>query len=393
MTTMGDHVIIVPDTNVLLHSQPLDQVPWRDLAKAASVEIVLVSQVLRELDAKKNGESEKLRRRARNVLSKVNSWLPSASSTPTIAEGVTLRARVTEPRAAVGLDLAVPDDRVLASASELGETHKIYVATGDTTMRLKADSLGLHVVTIPDAYRIRDEEPKQIVVPKAQLRAGLLDLDGRELSDFVALGIGLSAKHLLDEANEGLHTAQLSAVDNDRTAYGRNAFRLAGFGSFYDEPEPGVEAWESYIQSIHAFDEKHANWVEVVVGVVNDGTAPAEDILVEFQFPPGIYVHRSEPYLPSRPRRRSHIDNLVSLVARPPHPMEVNESFHVDWDGDTGAHAQIKIRRLLQSKRIAYAVWAEIHNDSIGGIPIRARVLAGSPPLTTDSTLNVRFER
>lgn len=194
---------------------------------------------------------------------------------------------------------------------------------------------------------------------------------------------------------EGLRAAEI-ATDNGRgtrSLYGRDAFRLAGFGSYYDEPEPGVEAWESYVQSLRAFDEQHANWVEVVIGVANEGTAPAEDILVEFQFPPGIYVHRSEPYLPSRPRRRSHIDNLVSLVARPPHPMEVNESFDLDWDRDAGALAQIKIRRLLQSKRIAYGVWAEIHDDSIGGMPIEARVLVGSPPTTTESILNVRFDR
>ncbi|MDB4963963.1 MAG: hypothetical protein JWP01_3962 [Myxococcales bacterium] len=391
---MGDHAIIVPDTNVLLHSQPLDQIPWRDLAKATSVEIVLVSQVLRELDAKKNGDSEKLRRRARNVLSKINTWLPSASATPTIADGVVLRVRVREPGAAAGLDLAVPDDRILASASELG--HDVFIATGDTTMRLKADGLNLRVVTIPETYLIRDEEPKKHIVPKAQLRAGILDVDGRELTTNLTLGVGLSAKHLLNDAMEGLRAAETSADENARGVYGlygRNALRLGGFASFHEEREPTVESWATYIQSIHAFDEQHANRVEVVLGVVNDGSAPAEDILVEFQFPPGIYVHRSEPHWPSQPRRRAHFDDFSSLIRRPLHPMEVNESFHLDWDGDTGAHAQIKIRRLLQSKRIAYAVWAEIHDDNIGGIPIRARVLAGSPPLTTDSTLNVRFER
>ena len=73
--------------------------------------------------------------------------------------------------------------------------------------------------------------------------------------------------------------------------------------------------------------------------------------------------------------------------------MEVNSTFHLDWDGERGAHAQMKIRRLHQSKSVAYAVWVDVPNHSINGFPVQARVLAGAPPSTTDAVLNVRLER
>ena len=384
-------IIVVPDTNVLLHSHPLDRIPWCDVVDASTVEVVLVAQVLRELDAKKNGESEKLRKRARGVLSKINDWLPSVSSLPCIREGVTLRARIAEPREVDGLDMKVADDRILASAVELRDQLPVVIVTGDTTMRLKADALGFQVVAVPDTFCIRDDEkPKQVVAPRALLRAALFDSEGHDLSGRMSTRVGLSAAHLLGDAEQMLRAAHASVQSAVRGVYGRERRLLT---SLDEDLEPTAESWEYYVKQLRDYDRQYEHTVEVTIGVLNEGTAPADDVLVEFQFPPNVYVHDSRPRLPARPRRRSRMDDLTSLARSALLPTEVNERFWLHSDGETGALAQVKIRRLLQSRMTAYTVWAEVEDDDLGGFSIEARVLAASPPLTIDGTLNIRFER
>lgn len=387
---MAERVIIVPDTNVLLHSQPIDQIPWRELTGVATVEIVLVSQVIRELDAKKHSDSEKLRGRSRSVLSKINSWFPSVSATPAIADGVTVRVWMKEPSAADGLDVSVPDDRIIASASELTEQCQVRIATGDTTMRLKADARGLKIMSIPAAYRLHDDEAKKPEPPpRPVLRAGVLDREGN-LTHYVGSPVGLSARHLLPSAEEGLQAAREAAQLSEHGFYGRPAMQVSSFDAYVSDRPPTAESWERYIESIHAYDREHALTVKLIVGIVNEGTAPADDLLVEFRFPPEIYVHRNAPVLPWPPERHSFGADLLSRALQ---RVDTNESFDFDVDVVNGSYGRMEIGRLLHSQRVMYSVWAELDDNSIRGISIDATVLAGSPPSKSDVQLNVRFEK
>jgi rRNA-processing protein FCF1 len=332
---MGARIIIVPDTNVLLHSQPLDQIPWCDLTQSQSVEIVLVSQVLRELDAKKSGDSEKLRRRAQRVLSEIKRWVPSASSIGAVGNSATIRVQVKEPQPIDDLDLNVPDDRIIASALWLRGEAPIVIASGDTTMGYKAEAHGIDVLSIPEQYRIRDEEPKKAVVsaPRPRLIASLFASDGAPLSSNAEVRCGLTAGHLLPEAEQGLAAARGREAEAARQRAAEEAARraaISGSSSAMEillsyklsntiadlhriahpfdpmNAEPSVEEWEQYIANIKNYDERHPNTFELSVGLVNGGDAPAHDILVDFWFPEDLssaIMNRESPCGPLESER------------------------------------------------------------------------------------------
>lgn len=415
---MGSCVIIVPDTNVLLHSQPLDQIPWCDLTQSQSVEIVLVSQVLRELDAKKSGDSEKLRRRAQRVLSEIKRWIPSASSVGAVGNRATIRVQVREPQPIDGLDLNVPDDRIIASTLLLRGETPIVIASGDITMGYKAETHGIDVLSIPEQYRIRDEEPpKKTVVsaPRPRLVASLFASDEAPPSPNVEVRCGLTACHLLPEAEQGLAVARGREAEAAHKRAAEEAARRAALSRSssavemlmrplsntladihriahpFDpiNAEPSVEEWEQYIASIKNYDERHPNTFALSIGLVNEGDAPAHDILVDFWFPEDVVVSDREPQVPARPLRNRTL-MLDSLLPRGYDAVEVNSSFHVDQH-ENGTRAHLKIKRLMHSMQVAYPVWVEVLDPSVRGMKINARVLSASPPIEDDVDLNVRW--
>lgn len=421
---MSACVIIVPDTNVLLHSQLLDQIPWCDLTRSQSVEIVLVSQVLRELDAKKSGDSEKLRRRAQHVLSAIKRWMPSVSSVGTVGKGATIRVQVREPQPIEGLDLNVPDDRVIASAILLRGESPVVIASGDITMGYKAEMHGIDVLTIPDQYRIHDDAPQKKAAPSAprpRLVASLFPPNDAPPAPNVEVRCGLTAGHLLPEAEVGLTLARrreaevararateesarraaraLSSRGGDPRL--RNPFsipfsntlaaldRITGPFDPPDEEEPSAEEWEQYIASLKNYDELYPNTFALSIGLINEGDAPADDILVEFWFPDGFAISDYEPKIPTKPlRRRLLIDDclLRAVLA----PSERNSSLRLDQHED-GTLMHLKIKRLMHSMHIAYPVWATVFDPSVRGMKINARVLSASPPTEAEVDLNVRW--
>jgi hypothetical protein len=382
-------VTLVPDTNIFLHYQPLDQIPWPKLANATTVDIVLVSQVLRELDDKKNGESPRLRQRAQRALAQIDAWLPPGALVASIADSARLRVRVQEPQQIIGLDFAVGDDRIVAAAMELRTeaSTPTIVVTGDVGMRFKAEARGLTIMRLPEQYRVRDDEQKkEAQAPRyiARLRPGALDpqRDVLELNAF--LSVGLSAQHLLNDALLALERAR----DSSNSFRGMRDLYTVGLA---DNGEPSVAAYERYVSDIREYDKRHAAILEMRVGVVNEGDGPADDITAQFFFPHGMYVTDHGFALPEAPRRRSYIDSLMSQSILQPHPMKMTEFRELVEVGEGRAMARIRLTRLMQSERRTYRLWVAIAEGATTGFSIECKVLAAEPVITITSTINVRF--
>ena len=73
--------------------------------------------------------------------------------------------------------------------------------------------------------------------------------------------------------------------------------------------------------------------------------------------------------------------------------VERAESFSFDRLEDGSAHAEIRVKRLMQSKRTGYSVWVEVTDDALGGFSIEARVLVAAPASTSNLKLNLRIDR
>lgn len=148
---------VVVDSNVLMQCMRPDQLDWtRQLREATRVMVPL--RVVEEIDAKKYGESERLRSVARGLLPWIDGLFPEGGDDPVqIREDTTLEILLTDrPR----YRPSDADEEVLDVAHEVMHlAGRVKILTGDTGMRIRARSEGLDVLVLPDAWkRIRSTE-------------------------------------------------------------------------------------------------------------------------------------------------------------------------------------------------------------------------------------------
>lgn len=386
---MPGKTFLIVDTNVLLHCQPIDQIPWPTLATASDVVIVLTTTVQRELDAKKNGSSEKLKKRARRVLTAIDDWFPRGKTGEDvrIAEGVMLRLQHREPAPVPALDYNVHDDRIVGSALELrsdGDT--VIVFTGDITMRVKMEAHGFDVHAISEEHRLREEEEPRRSAPRLpRLVAGFYSDDATGPQPFFAARLGLTAAHLLRDAEE-----ELAALESP--AIGSPLSQLAALNVGIMRHRPVTpDDYRRYIEAIVQYDADHARVITFTIGVSNVGDAPAEDVSAEFTFPQGLHVTHDEPRWPEQPGTRELSLDPMNLMLRHGHPRDMRR-FDLDYSEGVWT-ARFRIARLMQTKSASKTLWATIDDESFSGFPIDACVLVGDPADNTNATLNVRILR
>jgi hypothetical protein len=153
--------ITVLDTNTLLHYQLPDSINWPEVIGHEKVRIVIPLRVVEELDAKKYGESQKLRDRARALLPKLDAII-SLMGSPTPLDFPTTTIEVPVEFAS-GIPRTKPvdaDEEILFTCRELwqlsGQEGGVTLITADIAMRIRAEALGgIRPLKLPDKY-LRD---------------------------------------------------------------------------------------------------------------------------------------------------------------------------------------------------------------------------------------------
>jgi predicted ribonuclease YlaK len=141
----------VLDTNVLLHYQAVDQLPWIVFLESSQVRLVIPLRVIEEIDAKKHSRSPGLTKRARKLLPALERLLGAAGRAGRIAEGVTIEVPVdTGPRERP----EDADEEILLVARDLAQfsSRDVTVVTGDTAMTLRARAHGLKTLKLAEGY-------------------------------------------------------------------------------------------------------------------------------------------------------------------------------------------------------------------------------------------------
>jgi rRNA-processing protein FCF1 len=145
----GDGQPAVIDTNVLLHYQRPDSVPWPKVLGRISVRLVVPLRVVEELDEKKYGRSDALATRAREVLP----WIEEAilSKAGKIREDTTIEVPIG-PERRIRPENA--DREIVDECHELREfgAHGVMLVTGDTSMRLRAHAESIPTAPMPDTW-------------------------------------------------------------------------------------------------------------------------------------------------------------------------------------------------------------------------------------------------
>jgi len=167
--TLGDRPgdLLAPDANVFLQYRPYNEIPWTSLTGSDEVRLVLTMPVLDEIEAKKQGQNKRLRKRARAILPRIDKAFGEEDLDLFQVE------RDGRPMAGVTLEiLRDPSERRQNSADMdaefLGRVEflqqaagrAVTVVTADTVMRIRARGRldGLKRLTLPEKYRLPDEE-------------------------------------------------------------------------------------------------------------------------------------------------------------------------------------------------------------------------------------------
>jgi rRNA-processing protein FCF1 len=156
-------VPVVVDSNVLLQCQRLDNVNWQaELMGEARVMVPL--RVIEEIDAKKYGDSKRLRSIARELLPWVDGLFPTGEPGPVPLRGDATIELILAERPRYRPDDA--DEEVLEVAHDvLRFAGDVRLLTADTGMRIRARSEGLGVLFVPKQWRRPTGDEDQPVSP------------------------------------------------------------------------------------------------------------------------------------------------------------------------------------------------------------------------------------
>ena len=139
-------VVLVPDTNALIHSPALQRWTFDGLSE---FDILLVPTVLSELDALKNEHrNPDVRRKAQSIIHQIKEYRrrgPLKEGVVVVSNRIRVRSTAAEPRVdevLPWLDPASADDRMLASCVEAMRVHPrsmVVLVTGDINLQNKAE--------------------------------------------------------------------------------------------------------------------------------------------------------------------------------------------------------------------------------------------------------------
>lgn len=317
---MAAPVTVFVDTQTLLHYQWLDQIDWCSLLATDRVEIIVTLVVIQELDKHKRDPQKRRRERARDRMTQITRVRERSGALRT---GVTLRAEVLESLgdlAALGLDREVNDDRLIGSV--IGFSHanpeaRILLCADDYGLKLKAPHYSIEILNLPDEYGL-DDDPDPLEAKVKELEQKIRLYENRAPKLRVAfqdskehVRIELSPPVALTEADiaERVDTAAIkecppyhppvmpSIHDLRSVSLGMIGFVPSSdeIKRYEKERKAFLEASRDYWTKWSDLENRRRLTAELKLFVVNDGTAPAEDILLLLHIPDGVDVVDKEP--------------------------------------------------------------------------------------------------
>jgi hypothetical protein len=334
------------DTNVMMEFQFFRDLDWAALLGGTAIVLVVAPVVLSEIDRFKHYGTKRQKNRARTVSSAFDE-IELSHEQARVREGVAILAIATEPGRATfetnNLQPDVPDDRLLAALIEFRAqltSGGVVLVTDDTNLRVKARARSVRVTKPDDALRLPDEpdeaerklaaanrELAALKSAQPELRA---TLDGNAHTAFTVQLV----KPLADEQTTALLAAWRARYPHVKatpeTIHGPGGLSvslkmfdgLPGFG--YVSKEQADESnkardqifanYKQYLEVWHAIVNRRRSTLRMPLRLENAGSAPADDVHVEF------WTEASGAWL-EQPHRRPKPPAL--LKARDPLDFEI----------------------------------------------------------------------
>lgn len=319
--------IVILDTNVYLHYQDFDKIDWLKVVQADAVTIVVPPIVIHELNKHKDSHPRtRVRNRAKAILKKLSALFDSdfqAQLTSNVA--ICVEDRELIDFGAYQLSREIQDDNLIASLimcqHEWPKAGIILVtADGGLTLLAKAKRYGIAAMRLPDNLKLPEEpdpEQKRIreleqEIRELKLRIPRLSLtfeDGNQHAEFILSRlVDIVPAEIEEEIDKLRKRYPKREMEVDQASKTRKI--TLSMGEITTRTNRGVlhmvlpEEIENYNTELDTFYRTYADYlrhnvlfqnlkrrtIKVEIWLLNDGSAPAEDVDILMQFPDGMRV-------------------------------------------------------------------------------------------------------
>lgn len=162
---------IVLDTNILLHYQWFEEIPWKEELACDDATIVISSVVLDEIDKVKNEDKGKVQKRAKMVSGKLAGIFLDGVQGKYSVKYIQLPYASDEDKKQHLLDRN--DNKILFSILKSGlAISDVCMISSDNSMLIKAKQYGFKVHRLDEKYRLKEElskEEKEVRELRAEL--------------------------------------------------------------------------------------------------------------------------------------------------------------------------------------------------------------------------------
>lgn len=430
---------IFPDTNIFLHYPQVDHVDWPLHLQASKVILVVAPIVIRELNKHKDDSNSTkiIRERAAKTLKVLRGF--SRTNVPfEIRDSVELRFQPSDPQidfSLYGLVRDLGDDFLVATVLEFRQYNpntEILIATDDLGLELKSKLHQILTFQLPEELKLPEEinaDQKRI----RELEAKIRQFESRSPK----LGLVFPTGQILDKFS--VKTPMVvppevltKHVDRIRGKYPQMEIRknpqnplpiLMEFARLAEIQPEHIENynrqlelfyvnWQTYLEGVRDFVNHRRRTFTLDIKLINDGTAPAEDIDIYMHFPDGPQLIEEFPMRPTRPRPPAPPETPFESMQKTFNSWSLAQQFLSPNIPILGPPSHRNVQRLSIKKTHSYEIRDHVDNlkhkfavplepikldfpsfDQIKSFSISYTILASNSPTTQEGNLNVVFEK
>jgi rRNA-processing protein FCF1 len=432
-------VAVFLDTNTLLHYRSIDEVDWCEIVADREVSVVVAASTVAELDRQKFAHNlSKLRKRAASVVARLQRF--SEQATPIkLRDGATLNFEVLADASSRDASVSgTPDDQLIESALRcLREDPgaSIAIVTADLGLRLKAKQRDIRVITLPDELKRPDElDASEARIRELERRVADLSrnlplprlgfADGADFARFEMrrgerLGeLGIEVKIEVFSKNYSPWTEANTAGRAGMSHLESAVLSMAGGGIDPSEGErynrdrlAAIKAMREFYRELAIFEDLNERTLRLDLSLLNDGTAPADDIDVSLFLPDGFELFDeddrpqppAEPEPPVRPRNRFEMIMPFASLGLPKLELPLYGG-HSLMPQNVSANTirrsnsyvvEAHIRRVKHGQSASLdPLWVVVDSfESAKSFAVRYEIQAANVPSTVNGLLNVVIQR
>lgn len=340
------------DTNIFIHFLDFEQIDWQKLLDTREKIVITIAPiVIDELDKQKYSKNQKISKRVRSLLPKIERFILNPSLCK--YDLIYIKSRpIDQTFSDNNLDRKEQDDNLLATIIEFSKSikldEKVIYVTNDVGPRLKAESLNISTYK-PASEFLLANEPDETEAENISLRKQLYQLKNN--TPIVSLCF-IDRKNLFVYKRKKLNYTKERFVETEMQKI-KAENPLATYKEPRDDkfPKPAITFLKSspfeltkqqvdeYNKQLLKYFEEHKLYAEKLFEVfnfkshsiaiklllINSGTSPANDIDIELHFPDGFELLSAKDLpkvpekndLPYKPKSAfdSFPRNLIDLSA------------------------------------------------------------------------------